>query len=148
MDAKRDMRVIRTRKAIRQAFEELVLEEDVDRITVKAIADKACINRKTFYLHYDTIESHYDDILVEMLDEYFNHFEETPDVPEDIAGHARRFFLLCTMCRRSAKMSPLTARGTLLPRQPGRSQHAYDDLPRVFLIIPAASDENDEKYPR
>ena len=46
------------------------------------------------------------------------------------------------------KCNPLPVRGTLLPGQPGRSQHACDDLPRVFFIIPAASGENDEKDPR
>jgi len=90
---KQDLRVVRTRNAIVAAFEELVLVEELDRITVKGITDRAGINRKTFYLHFETIEALYNDILREMLDNFFERYEETPDVPEDIGGHARRFFL-------------------------------------------------------
>ncbi|MDO4399929.1 MAG: TetR/AcrR family transcriptional regulator [Coriobacteriia bacterium] len=91
--SKQDLRVKRTRNAIRHAFEEMVLTEDFDRITVKAVTERAGINRKTFYLHYETIEALYDDILGSILDDFFERYEETPDVPEDIGGHAQRFFL-------------------------------------------------------
>ena len=93
MADKTDLRVTRTKTAIKEAFESLVLENSLDRITVKALTERVGINRKTFYLHYETIESLYDEILTEIMDAFFEQFEETPDIPEDIAGHARRFFL-------------------------------------------------------
>ena len=93
MVEKPDLRVVRTRNAIKNAFEELVLEGPIDRITVKALTERAGINRKTFYLHYDTIEALINNIMNEIMDELFEHHEETPDTPEDIAGHASRFFL-------------------------------------------------------
>ena len=46
---KTDLRVIKTKKAIRNAFAELLSEKDIQKITIKDIADTAVINRKTFY---------------------------------------------------------------------------------------------------
>ena len=87
-----DLRVERTRRAIQQAFHEMV-NEGVKRITVKELAERAGINRKTFYLHYDSIEALYLEELERILDDYFDNYETTPEAPEDIAGHAIRFFL-------------------------------------------------------
>ena len=87
-----DLRVERTRRAIQQAFHEMV-NEGAKRITVKELAERAGINRKTFYLHYDSIEALYSEELERILDEYFDNYETTPEAPEDIAGHAIRFFL-------------------------------------------------------
>lgn len=51
-----DKRVYKTKKAIRDAMLELILQYDYNKITVKMITDKANIGRKTFYLHYGCIE--------------------------------------------------------------------------------------------
>lgn len=88
-----DLRVTRTRNAIDRAFHELVLEVGPDKVTVKAIADRALINRKTFYLHYQSIETLLDEEIQKAMDRFFSEHEKTPDLPEDIEGHARRFFL-------------------------------------------------------
>lgn len=87
-----DLRVLKTREAIRRSFDELVLEKDADRITVKELTDRARINRKTFYLHFDSMEAVYDDRIREIMDEFFSEHETTPDVSEDLGGHAMRFF--------------------------------------------------------
>lgn len=58
-----DRRVVRTKAAIRDAFIELIHEQDYDKITVSAVARTANIDRKTFYLHYATV----DDVLDEVL---------------------------------------------------------------------------------
>ena len=47
-----DLRVVRTKTAIRNAFVELIEEKGFDAITVKDITTKANINRGTFYAHY------------------------------------------------------------------------------------------------
>ena len=93
MGPRDDPRAIRTRTAIRQAFEDLLAEKNADRIKVTDLAEKAGINRKTFYLHYETIEALFEEIVRELMDEFFSVYETTPDVPEDIDGHAQRFFL-------------------------------------------------------
>ena len=51
-----DRRVLRTRKAIERAFDKLLSNSSVDKITVSAIAREADIDRKTFYLHYKSVE--------------------------------------------------------------------------------------------
>lgn len=61
-----DLRVQRTKKAIKTAFIELVNEEGFAEVTIKGIAEKAIINRQTFYNYY---QDKYD--LTEQLnDEY------------------------------------------------------------------------------
>lgn len=59
-----DLRVKKTRRAIRSAFYALLLEKPFEKITVKDITERAEINKTTFYAHYDTI---YD--LVDQLEE-------------------------------------------------------------------------------
>ena len=61
-EAKLDPRIIRTREAIQSVFKKMVCELPYEKITVKAITDKAKINRNTFYLHYTCV----DDVLAEI----------------------------------------------------------------------------------
>lgn len=52
MQAKTDLRVVKTRANIRNTFIELLSEKDFNEITIQNILDKALINRSTFYKHY------------------------------------------------------------------------------------------------
>lgn len=69
-EKKTDRRTLKTRKAIRDAFAELLMTKDLSKVTVQEIADKADINRATFYKHYLDVYDLYDrteqDILVEI----------------------------------------------------------------------------------
>ena len=47
-----DLRVKKTERAIRKAFYELMLEKPIPKITVKELAERAEINKTTFYAHY------------------------------------------------------------------------------------------------
>lgn len=87
-----DLRVQKTRDAIQAAFQQLILEKNADRITVKELTDRARINRKTFYLHFESIEALYDDQIRQIMDKFFDEYEITPEEPEDLDGHAQRFF--------------------------------------------------------
>ena len=51
-----DRRVQKTKQAIREAYMSLILEKDTPKITITELAQRANIDRKTFYLHYDGIE--------------------------------------------------------------------------------------------
>ena len=66
-DIKTDRRVIRTRRAIRNAFMTLIEQKDINDLTVKDIADMADINRKTFYNHYAGIYQIVDEIEDEIV---------------------------------------------------------------------------------
>ena len=48
-----DPRVLRTRQLIREAFRVLLQKKEFDAITIKDIAQRATINRATFYAHYE-----------------------------------------------------------------------------------------------
>ncbi len=52
MSIENDLRIIKTRKLIRDAFVKLVDIKGFNGITINNIADMAMINRSTFYLHY------------------------------------------------------------------------------------------------
>ncbi|ANC77378.1 hypothetical protein ABE65_011425 [Fictibacillus phosphorivorans] len=52
MAKKSDLRIIRTKKLVREAFLELINQKGFTAITVQDIADAATIGRGTFYLHY------------------------------------------------------------------------------------------------
>lgn len=57
-----DRRVIKTKRAIRNAFAELLSLRDLDQITIKDVADMADISRKTFYNYYNGIYEVVDEI--------------------------------------------------------------------------------------
>ena len=50
-----DIRIEKTERAIKQAFMELRAEKPVEKIRVKELCDRACINKSTFYAHYQDI---------------------------------------------------------------------------------------------
>ena len=60
-----DRRVKRTQNAIHQAFFKLAQTQDITKISVTALAKEADIDRKTFYLHYDSIEDLIDKLLID-----------------------------------------------------------------------------------
>ena len=60
-----DRRFQKNKKAIRRAFIDLVVEDGYDKLTISKIAERADINRMTFYSHYETIE----DIFLEFIDD-------------------------------------------------------------------------------
>ena len=62
-----DRRVIKTKKAIRSAFPHLAAEKNISDITVKDIAERADINRKTFYNYYDGVYQVIDEIENELI---------------------------------------------------------------------------------
>ncbi len=65
-----DKRVVRTKKAIRNAFTELLAEKDLNYITIKDIADRANINRKTFYNYYNGIYQLIDEMEKDVVDKF------------------------------------------------------------------------------
>lgn len=64
---KTDRRIVRTRRAIHNAFVELFTTKDIRSITVQDIADLADINRKTFYNHYNDIGELIDELENEII---------------------------------------------------------------------------------
>ncbi len=71
-----DRRRRKTREAIKSAVVELISEQDISKISAKAIAERADINRSTFYMHYTDVYS----VLESIQDDAANTIAELADV--------------------------------------------------------------------
>ncbi len=69
---KTDPRIVRTRRLLKDAFVELIQEIDIEKLSVNRLAERATINRVTFYLHYRDIP----DMLEKMADEMMSNLIE------------------------------------------------------------------------
>lgn len=65
--SKTDLRIVKSKKAIKEAFLSLIKEKGYVNVTITDIAHKALINRKTFYTHYETKENLYNEIVDELI---------------------------------------------------------------------------------
>ena len=96
MEKKVDRRVIKSKKAIRVAFFELIQEKDFKSITIKDISERAQVDRKTFYNYYSSIFAlinEFENELVIGLDTLFDEidFSKFVDKPEEIFNALHRF---------------------------------------------------------
>ena len=62
-----DKRVIRTKNAIRKAFNELVQTKEMSEISVSELTGAAHITRSTFYMYYDSVAAVRDQIENEIM---------------------------------------------------------------------------------
>jgi len=72
-----DRRIRRTKKLLKEAMLELILEFDYDQISVQQIIDRADVGRTSFYTHFKSKE----DLLLQNLDDL-----ETIFTPEKTTG--------------------------------------------------------------
>ena len=94
-ETQNDLRYIKTENLIQDTFCDMLREMDYSQITIKELTDRAMINRKTFYLHYSSL----DELLGKLqTDIYAQVLEQTSDVrlPRDLEKLVREFFLFCT----------------------------------------------------
>ena len=72
VEKRQDRRVQRTKKAIRNAFLQLLSHKEVEKISVKEIAETADVDRKTVYNYYEGV---YD--ILDELESVINDGNET-----------------------------------------------------------------------
>ena len=92
MKNKIDLRVLKTEESIKKAFKDMLLEMPYEKITIKELCDRAVINRKTFYLHYDSIEDVLEEFQEEQSCEYFDRIKDFDHI-KDVDKLIRTFFL-------------------------------------------------------
>ncbi|MDO5397123.1 MAG: hypothetical protein Q4G33_04260 [bacterium] len=84
---KNDLRYIKTHEAIHTVFRKMIANKPYKKISVTELTQAAKINRKTFYLHYvsldDLLAEMYNDINTEII-EKIKHFEIPMDLEEMI----------------------------------------------------------------
>lgn len=86
-----DIRVRKTITSIRSTFCEMICEMDYEKMTVKELCRRALINKKTFYVYYETL----DDLLREVQESYSApYIAEIGEMklPDDIKRSIRTFF--------------------------------------------------------
>ena len=96
MEKKVDRRVLKSKKAIREAFLGLLEEKKLKEITIKDISERAQVDRKTFYNYYPSIYAllnEFENELVMGLDALFDEidFSRFKNNPEEIFESLSRF---------------------------------------------------------
>ncbi|MBR2045390.1 MAG: TetR/AcrR family transcriptional regulator [Agathobacter sp.] len=71
-----DLRVIKTKKNIRDAFLELRKKHSLDEIKVNALCEKAMVNKTTFYNHYQDIYQLSEELENEVVENFLNNFQD------------------------------------------------------------------------
>ena len=66
----------RSRRMIRQAFQELLTEREFSKITVTDIVERADLNRSTFYAHYPDIYGIVDEMQEEIIQRNMELFQQ------------------------------------------------------------------------
>lgn len=87
-----DARFIKNEEKIIETFKQMVIEMNFENITVKELTERAKINRKTFYLHYSTIEDLVKSLEIKYCEEYII-FIDGLDIFHDYKEIIRRFYL-------------------------------------------------------
>jgi AcrR family transcriptional regulator len=99
-----DPRVKRTRQLIRQAFINLTEEKGFKAVTIKDIAERATVNRATFYAHYEDKNALLNDLTEEAFYKMItDHLEPTDTFTEAACRqlilltyeYAKQFYQIC-----------------------------------------------------
>lgn len=95
-----DPRIKRTRQLLQQAFMELMMEKSFQSITVQDIAERATVNRVTFYAHFEDKYALLEYTTREMIRQRIRSQlpEKSPFSPENLAH------LIHTVCEFLAEM--------------------------------------------
>lgn len=93
----KDLRVRRTLKAIRSAFYELVLTKSYSDISITELTDRAEINRKTFYLHYSSLEDLVKEVEQEIVEQILQDVSSSAQ-QMDVAGCVNHFYHYLDEC--------------------------------------------------
>ena len=89
---KDDARFIKNEEKIIDALKKMVLEMNIENITVKELTERAKINRKTFYLHYSTIEDLIKKLEISYCEEYIKYIDGL-DIFNNYKEIVKRFYL-------------------------------------------------------
>ena len=83
MGQKIDLRIQKTKKAIREAFLEIRGRQPLEKVTVREICQRAMINTSTFYNHYRDVTNLSEQLESELLDACFRSMPSLNDLFTD-----------------------------------------------------------------
>lgn len=90
---KNDMRVIRTKKALKKGLIDLLKEETFEKINVSKICEKAYVNRVTFYLHYQDKYDLFQSIIEDLKEEIIHSASDSLPNKEPTFQNISQYFI-------------------------------------------------------
>lgn len=87
-----DLRIVKTRRSIREAFVTLRAEQPLEKVKVSRLCELALINKTTFYKHYQDIFALSEAIEDETIDAILDSFEDNNLLFGDPDGFVRGLF--------------------------------------------------------
>lgn len=111
-----------TIEAIRKAFKDMICDMDYEEMSIKELASRAQINRKTFYLHYQNLNDVMNELQDEIADTFIRRSVSYANM-KDIRALIRLFF-------ESAANMPLLHERLLCS---GSYQHVFDNINKKIM---------------
>jgi|WetSurMetagenome_2_1015567.scaffolds.fasta_scaffold76786_3 AcrR family transcriptional regulator len=150
-EKKLDRRIGRTRRLLREALLELVLEKGYDAVTVEDITARADLGRTTFYLHYKDKEELLMASINDMVDDLVARIARIPisswnlrrgiDVPgSDPIGEPTPFLLAFRHAAEHADLYRVILRGSANARAMDRLKEIIYHAINEFIEIKTARD--------
>lgn len=140
-----DLRIKKTKRAIRSAFFELIREKPLEKITVREIAERAEINKTTFYAHYETVYDLVDQLEQEAVAEVISQLSTVQGLLSAPRDFVREMYALlsknqlCTEFFSAPAMAQFTAhlRNAILEnvKQVGIDSTQYENIGAVLVFI-------------
>lgn len=88
-----DLRTLKTERAIKNAFIELRSKKNLEKITVKELCELACVNKSTFYAHYEDIYALSDTMEEEVVTSITGSISHPEYIMENPAKFTEELFL-------------------------------------------------------
>ena len=93
-DPQNDLRYIKTEALIRKTFRDMLREMDYAQMSIKELINRAMINRKTFYLHYSTLDELLGKLQAELYTELLESISNF-NIPDDLEKIVWEMFTFC-----------------------------------------------------
>lgn len=93
-DPQNDLRYIKTEALIRKTFRDMLREMDYAQMSIKELTNRAMINRKTFYLHYSTLDELLGKLQAELYTELLESISNF-NIPDDLEKIVWEMFTFC-----------------------------------------------------
>lgn len=140
-----DLRIKKTKRAIRSAFCELIKEKPLEKITVREIAERAEINKTTFYAHYETVYDLVDQLEQEAVAEVISQLNTAQGLLSSPRAFVKEIYTLlsknqlCSELFSAPAMAQFTAHlhNAILEKvkQDGIDSTQYENIGAVLVFI-------------
>lgn len=90
---KQDLRFIKNEHLIQETFRNMIAETEYSKITIRELTERARINRKTFYLHYPSLDHLLSALQLQIMEPVLHVISESifPDDVDQIIQHSFQF---------------------------------------------------------